>query len=210
MTIDAHRPTSVIFDLGAVLIDWNPRYLYRQLFDDEAEIERFLAEVCTPDWNHSLDAGRSFAEAITEKIVEFPDFKVQIEAYHDRWIEMISGPISESVELLERLYAKGVPLFALTNWSAQTFRLIRQDPEFEFLNRFRSIIVSGEIKLVKPDPAIFEYTLGLMAAEPQDCLFIDDNPANCASASAMGIVVHQFVQASDLAVDLKRHGLLPD
>lgn len=210
MTIDAHRPTSVIFDLGAVLIDWNPRYLYRQLFDDEAEIERFLAEVCTPDWNHSLDAGRSFAEAITEKIAEFPDFKVQIEAYHDRWIEMISGPISESVELLERLYAKGVPLFALTNWSAQTFRLIRQDPEFEFLNRFRSIIVSGEIKLVKPDPAIFEYTLGLMAAEPQDCLFIDDNPANCASASAMGIVVHQFVQASDLAVDLKRHGLLPD
>src|SRR5215217_3732723 len=119
---DERRVRTVIFDLGGVLIDWNPRYLYRKLFvDDEPGMERFLAEVTTAAWNHSLDAGKPFAEGVAELIAKHPAERERIEAYHSRWIETISGPIMGTVEILEDLAERKVPLYAITNWAAETF-----------------------------------------------------------------------------------------
>ena len=137
----------VIFDLGGVLIDWNPRYLYRQLFaGDEAGMERFLAEICSPEWNHALDAGRPYAQGVAELVRRHPQERERIEAYRERWLEMVAGPIAPTVALLERLDEAGVPLWALTNWSAETFALVRPDPAYAFLDRFRRIFVSGELR----------------------------------------------------------------
>ena len=202
-------PTTVIFDLGGVLIDWDPRYLYRSLFADEAAMERFLAEICSPEWNLSLDSGRSFAEAVAELSGRHPRERARIQAYHERWIEMIAGPIPETVAVLEELHAREVPLWALTNWSAETFRLVRHDPAYGFLNRFRQIFVSGELRMVKPDPAIYHHVLTEIGAPAQSCLFIDDSPKNVAAALALGLHGHRFVEASALRTELARAGLLP-
>ena len=137
-------------------------------------MERFLAEVCTPDWNLSLDAGRPFAEAVAELAARHPAQRARIEAYHARWLEMVAGPIAPTVAMLEELDARGVPLWALTNWSAETFALVRDDPTYAFLDRFRAIFVSGELRLVKPDPAIFRHALDAIGAPAGACLFIDD------------------------------------
>lgn len=202
-------PTTVIFDLGGVLIDWDPRYLYRSLFADEAAMERFLSEICSPEWNLSLDSGRSFAEAVAELSGRHPHERARIQAYHERWIEMIAGPIPETVAVLEELHAREVPLWALTNWSAETFRLVRHDPAYGFLNRFRQIFVSGELRMVKPDPAIYRHVLTEIGARPQSCLFIDDSPKNVMAALALGLHGHRFVEASALRTELARAGLLP-
>ena len=202
------RPTTVIFDLGGVLIDWNPRYLYRRLFDDEPAMERFLAEVCTPDWNLSLDAGRSFAEAVAELGARHPQERERIAAYQERWLEMIAGPIAPTVAVLEELTAAGVPLWALTNWSAETFRLVRDDPAYRFLDRFRAIFVSGELRLVKPEPAIFRHVLAEIGARAQECLFIDDTPKNVAAAEAIGMCGHRFTDAVGLRSELVALGFL--
>jgi 2-haloacid dehalogenase len=156
-----HRAVdTVVFDLGGVLIDWDPRYLYRKLFaGDEPGMERFLAEVTTSAWNLSLDAGKPFGEAVAELIATHPHERARIEAYQDRWIEMISGPIPGTVALLEGLAARGVPLYAITNWAVETFALVRHDPAYAFLDLFRQIFVSGELKLIKPEPAIFRHAL---------------------------------------------------
>lgn len=202
-------PTTVIFDLGGVLIDWDPRYLYRSLFADEAAMERFLAEICSPEWNLSLDRGRSFAEAVAELSGRHPHERARIHAYHERWIEMIAGPIPETVAVLEELHAREVPLWALTNWSAETFRLVRHDPAYGFLNRFQQIFVSGELRMVKPDPAIYRHVLTEIGAPAQSCLFIDDSPKNVAAALALGLHGHHFAEASALRTELARAGLLP-
>ena len=156
------NPSIAIFDLGAVLIDWNPRYLFRKLMTDEAQIDAFLRDVCDHEWNLSMDKGKPFAQAVAEKSAQFPEMRDTIEAYHQRWIEMIAGPIHGSVQLLEELDEAGVPLFALTNWSAETFPLVRHQPDYAFLNRFRHIVVSGEIRMVKPNPDIFNHTLAIV------------------------------------------------
>ncbi|MGE3295263.1 MAG: HAD family hydrolase [Geminicoccaceae bacterium] len=201
-------PTTVIFDLGGVLIDWNPRYLYRSLFDDEAAMERFLAEICSPDWNLSLDAGRGFAEAVAELCARHPHERARIEAYQARWLEMIAGPMPDTVALLEELHARGVPLWALTNWSAETFRLVRHEPAYGFLDRFRRIFVSAELRMIKPDPAIFRHTLEEIGVPAETCLFIDDSARNIAAAQALGLHGHRFTDASALRAELARHGLL--
>jgi 2-haloacid dehalogenase len=206
----AARPTNVIFDLGGVLIDWNPRYLYRGLFaGDDLAMERFLAEVCSPEWNHALDAGRPFAEAVAELSAAHPGHRERIEAYHRRWIEMVAGPIAPTVAILEELAAAGVPLWALTNWSSETFTLVRGDPAYAFLDRFRAIFVSGELRLVKPDPAIYRHVLESVGAAPHDCLFVDDAPRNVAAAEACGLRAHRFTDAASLRAGLEATGLLP-
>lgn len=151
------KPDTVIFDLGGVLIDWNPRYLYRKLIADDAGIDHFLSEVCPPEWNIAQDGGRTIAEAVAEASARHPDKTELIRAYYDRFDEMLSGPITGTVAILEELHASGVPLHALTNWSAETFPIGRR--RFEFLSRFRHITVSGEIRLAKPDPAIYRHAL---------------------------------------------------
>ena len=205
----AERPGQVIFDLGGVLIDWNPRYLYRRLFDgDDAAMERFLAEVCSPDWNLSLDAGRPFAEAVAELSAAHPAERQRIEAYHRHWLEMVAGPIPSTVAVLEELAAADVPLWALTNWSAETFALVRDDPAYAFLDHFRTIFVSGELRLIKPDPAIYRHVLGAIDAPAGSCLFIDDAPKNVAGAAALGIRTHRFTDAASLRAELAGLGLL--
>ena len=135
---------TVIFDLGGVLIDWDPRYLYRTLFvDDEPGMERFLAEVANAAWNGEMDGGKPFAEGVAELIARHPHERERIEAYHARWLEMIGGPIHGTVAILEDLAARGVPLYAITNWSAETFALTRREPAYAFLDLFREILRLG-------------------------------------------------------------------
>jgi 2-haloacid dehalogenase len=200
---------NVIFDLGGVLIDWNPRYLYRKLFpDDESAMERFLAEICSPDWNLTLDAGRPFAEAVAELAAQHPHERERIDAYHRRWLEMVAGPIEPTVRLLEELDMRGVPLWALTNWSTETFALVRTDPTYAFLERFREIFVSGELRMIKPDPAIFRHTVEAIGVSAANCLFIDDSAKNVAAAAAGGLLTHHFTAAGQLRRDLERLGVL--
>jgi 2-haloacid dehalogenase len=202
--------TTVVFDLGGVLIDWDPRHLYRKLFDDdEPGMERFLAEVTTSAWNLSLDAGKPFGEAVAELIAKHPGERARIEAYHARWIEMISGPIPGTVALLEGLAERKVPLYAITNWAAETFAIVRSDPAYAFLDLFREIFVSGELRMIKPEPAIFRHALRAIGREPGECLFIDDNAKNVEAAAALGFATHRFTSPDALAADLRARGLLP-
>lgn len=202
------RPDLVLFDLGGVLIDWDPRRLYRKLIDDEAAMEAFLATVCTPAWNLELDRGRPFAEAVGELVAAHPEKRPLIEAYQQRWLEMVGGPIEGTVALLEALAARETPLRALTNWSAETFALVHPDPAYAFLERFAHIYVSGELRMIKPDDDIFEHVLedtGLAAAS---VLFIDDSAANIRTADRLGFVTHRFAGAAGLERHLRDLQLL--
>jgi 2-haloacid dehalogenase len=196
----------VVFDLGGVLIDWNPRHLYRQLFDDEAAMERFLAEVCHTAWNEEQDRGRTFAEAIEEAAGRFPDHRALIQAYHQRWGEMLAGPIEGSVALLAELKEAGHELHALTNWSVETFPIARE--RYQFLTWFESILVSGEERLIKPDPRIFQLLLERIGRTAEACVYIDDNPKNAAAAAALGFDAVHFKSPEELRAELTRLGVL--
>ncbi len=200
-------PSAVVFDLGGVLIDWNPRHLYRKLFDgDEAAMEDFLSTVCTPAWNERQDAGRPFAEAVAELTARFPDRAALIQAFDTRWEEMLAGAIEGSVALLDAVRASGLPLYALTNWSADKFPVARR--RFDFIGWFDGIVVSGEIGMKKPDPAIFRHLLETYGLDAPDLLFIDDSPANVAAAKALGFQTHHFETPEGLRADLSACGLL--
>ena len=202
------RPTTVVFDLGGVLVDWNPRHLYRKMFDDSAEMERFLAEVCTGAWNLEMDRGRRFTDAIDELASRHPGRRLHIEAFFSRWTEMVTGPIHGTVAILEELSSRDTPLFALSNWSVETFPLVRHDPAFAFFDRFERIFLSGELRLVKPEPAIYQHLLTKIGRAPHECFFIDDNEENAAAAEKLGLHAHRFRSPGDLRHELRRHGLL--
>jgi 2-haloacid dehalogenase len=198
----------VVFDLGGVLIDWDPRHLYRKLFaGDEAAMEQFLATVCTHEWNRCQDAGRSFAEGARLLKAEHPDKAELIDAYGARFDEMIAGPIAGSVEILAELRDRDTPLYGLTNWSAETYPLART--RFEFLDWFRGILVSGEIGLIKPDPRIFALLVERFAIEPQRTVYIDDVEASAASAQRCGLHAIHFTTPAILREELVGLGLLP-
>lgn len=201
------REPVVVFDLGGVLIDWNPRHLYRKLFDgDEAAMERFLAEICTGAWNSCQDAGRPFAEAVALLVQRHPEQRALIEAYHLRWPEMVTGPIDGTVEILAELRDAGHELHALTNWSAETFALTR--PRFHFLTWFETILVSAEVGLIKPDPRIFRLLLEQIGHEAEGCIYIDDGRHNVDAAAALGFDALHFQGAGQLRADLQHRGLL--
>ena len=197
--------TALLFDLGGVLVDWNPRYLYRKVYG-EAELEFFLAEVCTSPWNLSMDEGRTFADAIAEKQQAWPDYREAIGWWETRWEEMLQGPIQETVDLLGELKDQGHPLFALTNWSAQTFPRARE--RFAFLSWFREIVVSGEVGLVKPDPAIFRLTLARCGLRAEDTVFIDDALPNVEAARSLGLDAIAFTGPGPLRQSLVERGLI--
>lgn len=193
---------TILFDLGAVLIDWNPKYLYTRLFATEAEADDFLATVCTFDWNEAQDGGRLIAEANELLIGQFPQHREQILAYYERWPEMLGGPIQETVDILRELKDSGkYKLYALTNWSAETFPIALE--RFGFLQWFDGIVVSGTEKMRKPDPAFYRLLLDRYAVKADEALFIDDNLRNVRAAEAMGIRSVQFTSAEALAEDLK-------
>ena len=198
------RATVVVFDIGNVLLHWDPRLLYRKLFKDEATVEWFLREVCSPSFNLELDGGRPFSEAIADLIARFPDYAEEIRAYDDRWLETTQGLMTDSAEILQTLRSNGVRNYAITNFSAEKFSIVRAI--YPTLNAFDGIVVSGEDYVVKPDPAIYRLLLdryGLVAA---DCLFIDDSAKNVAGARAVGMNAHLFENASSLRAELLRNG----
>lgn len=203
---DAPPVESVLFDLGGVLIDWNPRYLYRPYFPDPGRMEAFLTDVCAPEWNHEMDAGRSVDEAVAERQAQFPEHAALIALWRDGWPKMLGGAIEETVAILRDLRARATPIFALTNWSAETFPVARS--RFGFLDWFAHIVVSGEVGLAKPDPAIFRLTAERTGIVPQRTLFIDDSDRNIASAAALGYQVHRFTSADALERDMVARGLL--
>ena len=198
--------TTVVFDVGGVLLDWNPRYLYRKLMTDEAAMEDFLARVCTPAWNHRQDEGRAFADAVAERCALFPEFAELIVAYDHRWEEMLGGEIVPTVELLYRLKDRGVRLLALTNFSAEKFPQAQQ--RYPFFACFEAIMVSGEVGIAKPDPRIFAYLIAVCGLQPGDCLYTDDVPANVAAACHAGFHAIHFTSAAALEDVLRQSGLL--
>jgi 2-haloacid dehalogenase len=198
---------AVVFDLGGVLIDWDPRHLYRKLLADEAAVEEFLATVCTPEWNAELDRGRPFAEGVAELVERHPEHAAAIAAYHERWPEMVAGDIPGTVEVLAELQAAGVPLYALTNWSAETFAITRG--RFEFLEWFDGLLVSGEERVTKPDPAIFQLLLDRFGLDPTATVFVDDSEANVAAARRLGFDAIRFTGHEELRRELVARRLLP-
>ena len=197
---------TVIFDLGGVLLDWNPRYLYRKLLPDERAVETFLADVCTQDWNEQQDAGRSIAEANAELIARFPEQEALIAAYYARFDEMLAGAIEGTVDILEHLHQRGDHnLLALTNFSAETFPIARA--RFPFLERFADILVSGEVGTKKPDPAIFDMLLSRHGLQPCEAVFIDDAAHNIAAAGELGLRAVHFRAPDQLREDLRALGV---
>ncbi len=202
------RPTTVVFDLGGVLIDWNPRYLYRSVFQgDDGAMERFLSEVATQEWNHQQDAGRPWADAIETLAAEHPEYREAIAAFWHRWVEMLGDAIAPTVEVLAELRATGIRLLALTNWSAETFPLAR--PRYPFLAWFDGIVVSGEVRLAKPDVRIFRHLIERHGVEASATVFIDDSMPNVEAARGLGLVALHFRGADALRDELVQLGLLP-
>jgi 2-haloacid dehalogenase len=199
---------NVVFDLGGVLIDWNPRYVYRTMFDDEQSMERFLTEICSSEWNAQQDAGRSWAEAVNTLVAEHPEFESHIRAYHERWTEMLGGPIAETVDVLAELRRAGVRLFALSNWSSETFVVAKALPEYAFLDWFEAVVISGDVGLTKPDPGIFRHLLERNRLDPKRTLFVDDTPANIEAATALGLPSIRFEGGESLRAELRARGLL--
>jgi len=188
--------STVVFDIGNVLIEWDPRHLYRRIFDGPDEVERFLATICTSAWNLEQDRGRSFAEGVAELVARHPEHEAAIRAYDERWDEMAPGLVPGTLSLMERLEEEGVPLYAITNFSAEKFERARA--RFPFLDRFLGAIVSAHVRLVKPDRAIFELLLQRYGLKAEACLFIDDSAANIAAARAVGMAAHHFRGAAEL------------
>lgn len=198
---------TIIFDLGGVLIDWNPEYVFREVFDDEQEMRYFFAEICTHDWNIQQDAGRLLAEATEERVALFPAYEPQIRAFYGRWKEMLGGPIHETVEILETLHQqKDHQLLALTNWSHETFPTALE--LYPFLQLFEGILVSGVEKLIKPDPRIYQLILERYDVNPTRALFIDDNAKNVEGAKNVGIEAVQFHSPAQLRAYLEAHSVL--
>jgi len=198
---------AVIFDLGGVLVDWDPRYLYRRLFaGDEAAMEHFLGHVCTPEWNRQQDAGRPFAEGEAEAAARHPAMLEFIRAWLPNFDEMIPRAIDGTVAILDELRRNGVPVYALTNWSAETFA--GQPARFPFLGWFEGIVVSGREKLIKPDPRIFRLLLDRYGIDGSRAVFIDDSPANAAAATALGMRGIVFTGADALRHELEALSLL--
>jgi 2-haloacid dehalogenase len=197
---------AVVFDIGRVLVQWSIRNLYAKLIADEAELDWFLAHVVTEAWHFQHDAGVPFAEMIAERIAAFPEHAALIEAYAPRWLETVPGDIPGSHDLVRRLAARGVPLYAITNFGADAWAMFR--PTYPVLDHMRDIVVSGHEKLTKPDAEIFHRAAARFGHAPGEMLFIDDNAANIAAAAALGWQVHHFTEAGPLEADLAGRGLI--
>jgi len=196
----------VLFDLGGVLIDWNPRHLYTKLLPDQDDrIDYFLANICPLEWNEQQDAGRSLATATDERARQFPDWEPEIRAYYSRWKEMIGGEIPGTAVLAGELAASGVRLFALSNWSLETFPLVRD--RFSFLSLFEKIFLSGEYGMAKPDPRFYRKAIEQTGLPVDQLLFVDDNPRNVFAAEALGLRSTVFKSATQLRGALAEMGL---
>lgn len=200
MTIGA-----VIFDFGNVLVGWDPENLYRQLIPETAARKAFLRDICSPAWNLEQDRGRPWAEAIAVRSTEFPEHAPLIRAFYDRWDEMVTGPVAEGHEVLERVVAAGIPAYGLTNWSGETYD--RSGRHLPFLKHLKYVAVSGHLRMVKPDPDIYLHLLERVALPAEQCVFIDDNQANIDAARALGIKAVHFRNDGSALEELRRLGV---
>jgi 2-haloacid dehalogenase len=197
---------AVVFDIGGVLLDWDPRYLYRQLFDDEQEMERFLSEICTLEWHQAHDRGKPFEVSCAELASLHPEYAEMIYAWGRRSEEMIAGPIEETVEILRRLKAAGVPCYALTNMETETFPL--RVKRFPFMSWFDGAVVSAYEGVVKPDPEIFRRLLERFELTAESTLFVDDSARNVQAAQRLGIQAVLFESPAAFEQLLAEAGLL--
>lgn len=198
---------AVLFDLGKVLLDWDPRYYYRDFFGDEEALEAFVREVVAPDWILEMDAGKPVAQAVAERSRLYPEHAGLIERWPSGWPAMLRGEIAGSVAVLAALRARGLRLYALTNFSTETFPVARE--RHPFLGWFEDIVVSGEHGLVKPDPRIYRLAIERCRLEPSRTVFIDDAPANVAAGRAAGMHALHFTAPERLRADLVALGVLP-
>ncbi|HVW98531.1 MAG TPA: HAD family phosphatase [Mucilaginibacter sp.] len=198
---------TIIFDLGAVLIDWNPHYMYRTIFEDEQKMIEFLANVCTPDWNEEQDAGRSLQEGTKLLVSQFPEHEANIRAFYDRWDEMLGDAFGGTVEIFKELKAtEKYRIYALTNWSAETFP--KALAKFDFLHWFDGIVVSGAEKMRKPTPEFYHILLNRYNVKAGEALFIDDNLRNILAAEKEGIRSVHFTSAGALKEKLQELKLI--
>ena len=198
---------AIVFDLGNVLINWDPYLLYRKLFDDQQQMKDFLTNVATMDWNEEQDMGRSLQEGTDILVRQYPEHEANIRAYYTRWEEMLGGAIEDTLALLKQLKASGkYKLYALSNWSAETFGIAQR--HYDFLNWFDGMVISGPEKTRKPFPEIYHILLNRYHLNPEECLFIDDNYRNILAAEALGIPSVRFVGAEDLEVRLRERDIL--
>jgi 2-haloacid dehalogenase len=204
MTTREH-PTRVVFDIGNVLVHWDPRRVYRTIFKTEAEVDDFLSRVLPPEWNLEQDRGRSWKEAEDSQIALFPDYADAIRAFRARWIETVPNAIAGTVAILEKLKAGGVPLYAITNFASDT--LVEAKTLYPFLaTSFIDMVVSGDEKLIKPDPAIYHVLLNRQKLQAEDCVFIDDSMKNVEAAAKLGIHALHFTTPEVFAKDLRALG----
>jgi len=197
---------TIIFDLGGVLVDWNPEYVFLKEFNgDRVKMEWFFNNICTSEWNEEQDSGKLIKIATKERIKLFPKYEKLIRMFYGRWNEMLKGEISGTVKILQKLKSQNYRLIALTNWGAETFPVALE--RFEFLKLFEGIVVSGEIKMLKPGKEIYEYTLSKYNLYPANCIFIDDRLSNVEGAIKCGIHGIQFESSEKLITELKNIGV---
>ncbi|HEY3475307.1 MAG TPA: HAD family phosphatase, partial [Anaerolineales bacterium] len=196
---------AIIFDFGNVLLEWNPRYVYRRFFPDDPEgMERFLEEVNFMDWNLHPDKGRPFADGVAILSREFPHYSHLIRAYHENWIDSLGESLSGTVQIMKELKQASYPLYGLSNWSAETFPHARQ--KHDFFNLLDDFVISGEVGHVKPHPEIFQIMLDRIGRSANECLFIDDSMTNIEQAKKMGFVTIHFQSPEQLRADLHELG----
>ena len=202
----AGLPRALLWDVGNVIVRWNPRTLFAKIFKESAELDGFLSHVCTMEWHGETDRGLSFADNIARLTPLHPQYAEQIAAWWGRWPEMFSGPIPETEAVMDDLSARGVPQFGLTNMSSETWPAVQaMSPVFR---HFQDVVVSAEEKVIKPDRRIYEIVLERTGLAPGDLLFVDDNAANIAAAAALGFHTHLFADPAALRPMIQAHGLL--
>jgi len=198
---------ALIFDFGGVLINWDPHQLFNKYFgNDTKAIDDFLTEINFLNWNLSQDKGYPFALAVADLSAQFPQYVHLIQAYDKEWEESITGIVPETARILQRLKSAGYRLFGLTNWSAEKFSIVRR--KYHIFDLFEDIVVSGEVKLIKPDPAIFHLLLNKINLRPEECLMIDDSLKNIEVARKMGFLTHHFTSPASLELNLQQRGIL--
>ena len=199
--------TTIIFDLGGVLIDWNPAYVFDKLITDEAKRKQFFAEICTAEWNEEQDAGRTIKEATEMLVDQHPEWQEYIEAYYGRWEEMLGGPIQETVEIFKELKKTGrYKFYALTNWSAELFPIALD--RYDFLHWFDGRLVSGEERLRKPFPEFYQLLLDRFNIKKEEAIFIDDNLRNAEAAQTFGIETIRYISPAQLREELRQKNIL--
>jgi len=203
---DQKKIPAIIFDVGGVLVDWKREYLYEKMFaGDEAGMKYFLDEVCSLEWNAIMDTGYPYAKAIEERVEQYPAYEKYIRAYWTRWEEMITGVFDGSITILSSLREQGYTLAVLSNWSSETHaRVYRQ---FEFLHWFDEVVISAQVGLIKPDPAIFDLLLGRLGRQAGECIFIDDTLTNVQAAQAHGLQAIHFASPEQLRTELAERGV---